>query len=139
MSPMIEWGNVEEAQGFAPIPAGQYELTLMKGDYKAPASADKSGYYNLEFTVNGGEFNGRKLWHTMSLHPNSLPYTKRDLIRLGANPDDLAPGSGVDTDDIVAACVGSSVLAMVVIEPYTRGNGDSAEKNVIKEFNSLPF
>ena len=139
MAPKIEWGNIEEAQGFAPVPAGQYELMLMKYEFKAPATSDKYPYDNLEFTLQGGYCNGRKVWHMLSLHPNSLPYTKRDLIRLGANPDDLAPGSDVDTDDIVGGCIGNTCLALLIVDSYTKGDGSIAEKNVIKEFSALPF
>lgn len=119
MPPVVDWGNVEEATGFEPIPEGIYPAMLVKATW----NNDKQ-YYNAEFQITEGEFEGRKQWMTLSLKPGALPFTKRNLIRLGADATDLAPGSGVDTDDIVGSCYGNPCQLVVKLLPHTTKEGE---------------
>jgi hypothetical protein len=67
---------------FEPIPAGIYHVMLT--DYELRETSDTSKhpeneYYNVEFTVQSGEYEGRKLWTNMMLPPYQ-PFVLKQLV-----------------------------------------------------------
>lgn len=67
---------------FEPIPAGIYHVRLTDYEEKetgANAKHPENPYYNLEFTVQSGEFEGRRLWTNMMLPPYQ-PFVLKQLV-----------------------------------------------------------
>jgi hypothetical protein len=100
--------EVEAAPEFAPVPAGTYEVDFVEGQLCSSNSGTTG--YNCSFQVSNGEHAGRKIWHTFWLSESALPYTKRDLLKLGIRTlgqceDPVPPGIfctvkvGVRTED----------------------------------------
>jgi hypothetical protein len=75
------WGKTEAAAEFAPLPKGEYDAVIVQGELFESRNC-KPGY-KLTFEVSGGEYAGRRFWHDLFLTPAALPYTKRDLTKLG--------------------------------------------------------
>jgi hypothetical protein len=73
--------EVEAAPDFAPVPAGTYEVDFVGG--QLCVSQQGITGYTCSFEISAGECRGRKIWHTAWLSEASLPYTKRDLKKLG--------------------------------------------------------
>lgn len=73
--------EVEAATEFAPLPAGTYEVDFVNGQLCSSTSGTTG--YNCSFQVSEGEHAGRKIWHTFWLSEAALPYTKRDLAKIG--------------------------------------------------------
>jgi len=62
--------EVEPNAPFEPIPAGKY-VVAMTASEKKPTKKGDGHYLELEFTVTGGEYNGRKIWDRLCIeHPN---------------------------------------------------------------------
>ncbi|VTR92755.1 Uncharacterized protein OS=Rhodopirellula baltica SWK14 GN=RBSWK_05112 PE=4 SV=1: DUF669 [Gemmata massiliana] len=71
----------EAADDFGPLPKGVFVALAIGGKLdKARTGTDG---YTIEFRVLEGEYTGRRLWVTKYFTPAALPYTKRDLAKLG--------------------------------------------------------
>lgn len=85
--------EVEAAPDFKPVPEGTYEVDFVGG--KLCSSTSGTTGYNCSFQISDGEHAGRKIWHTFWLSEAALPYTKRDLLKLGIRTldqcDDAVP------------------------------------------------
>jgi hypothetical protein len=88
MCPAINFAGVE-SKTFEPLPRARY-LSKVSGLEYVPESK-RSGEPTLswEFTVNGGEFNGRKGFLNTSLQPQSLWNTMRILMALGYTEEEV--------------------------------------------------
>lgn len=138
--PKVDYSAIEEMD-FSPIPNGTYDAVLTGWDLK---DGDAGPYYNCEYTLDesAGEFNNRKVWKVCSLSPKALWGFKRDMVRLGADPERMAPGSDEDTDDVIASQVGGSCRLVLEQEEYEANDGEMKIKNNIKEVKvaaDLPF
>ena len=143
MSPVIDFSNVQD-QEFETMPRGVYPARLDSWETKE----GKAGlYYSLTFvlTEDAGEFKNRKLWVNRSLSEKALSFFKRDMIRLGTPPEDF--NGALDTDDIVAACVGADCRLRVDVESYTpnspeyddNGNAIKKDRNTVSEVLASTF
>src|SRR5262245_23040337 len=82
------WDSTSAAPEFGPLPAGVYEARVLDGKF-AQAKTGTTGY-ELTFQVLGGEYANRRFWYTLWLTPAAMPFTKRDLAKLGIHSlDDL--------------------------------------------------
>jgi hypothetical protein len=72
---------VEAAPDFTPVPADNYEVDFVSGQM-CESQRGVTGY-TCVFEVSDGEHRGRKIWHTIWISKASLPYAKRDLMKLG--------------------------------------------------------
>lgn len=127
--PKVDYA-VADQNGFEPVPDGIYDARLDGWELKQGA---KGPYYNLTFLLEGGDYNGRKIWMISSISDGALWRWKRDFIRLGANPADVAPGSDMDTDDVVASCVGAECRLALKQEEYTKKDGSPGRRSVVDE------
>ena len=59
--------NVEPADSFDPIPAGEYLCVITASDEK-PTKSGNGTYLELEFEVIDGPHKGRKLWDRLNLN-----------------------------------------------------------------------
>jgi len=58
--------QVEPAVSFDPIPAGKYTAIITASEMKTTSKGDGS-FLKVEFTVQGGEFNARKIWDNLNI------------------------------------------------------------------------
>lgn len=73
--------SAETAAELEPIPAGRYVARLTEGDFITSGRGTKG--YQLAFEMLEGEHEGRKAWATYWLSPRALPYSKKELARVG--------------------------------------------------------
>jgi hypothetical protein len=82
-----DWDDAQPAAEFAPMPRGDYVATIVKGELHTSKKGTPG--YRLTFRVSEGEFSGRLFWHDLWLTPAALPFTKRDLLKLGVSEPGL--------------------------------------------------
>ncbi|HBG28609.1 MAG TPA: hypothetical protein DDX75_16095 [Phycisphaerales bacterium] len=58
--------NVEPADDFEPIPAGEYTAVIVNSEMK-PTKDGKGNYLELQFEIIDGEYKGRLLWSRLCL------------------------------------------------------------------------
>lgn len=75
------WDSTEAAAENEPLPSGRYACRVLSGQ-RFTSRNQKPGF-KLTFEVATGEHAGRRLWLDLWLTPKALPYTKRDLAKLG--------------------------------------------------------
>jgi hypothetical protein len=73
--------EVEAAPDFLPVPAGTYEVDLIHGELCVSQNGVTG--YTCHFEISDGDYRGRRIWHTAWLSEAALPYSKRDLKKLG--------------------------------------------------------
>lgn len=76
-----QFADTKAAGDLAPIPAGTYRCRLASGQLTKSRSGTPS--FEMVFTVDEGEYQGRRVWHHAWLTPAAMPQAKRDLARLG--------------------------------------------------------
>ena len=137
MTPVIDYSTITE-RNFDPAPEGEYLLTLDK--WNLVEKSGKYPYYNLEYSFEDEKGEKKKVWDTLSLHPDALSFWKQAMIALGCNSDDVAPGSTTDSDDVVRSVVAGKAMCVLAIEDY-ESKGEKKSKNVIKRYRKyeLPF
>jgi len=108
-----------ETGKFDPIPAGRYHLKLTDGEWKEVGEQAKNAgadMYNAEFTVQDGEFQGRKVWTNFLFIDSSVWRIKQFLEATGKFTDDQLAGElDVDFQDLM----GSDVVANIKVRPET--------------------
>lgn len=61
----------ERSNSFAPLPAGEYEMMIVKSETK-PTKANNGHYLELEMHVISGQHSGRRHWERLNLdNPNA--------------------------------------------------------------------
>ena len=136
MAPKVDYGVIEE-QDFSPVDDGIYDARLTNWELVPAKTEDKFPYYNCEFTAEEGN---RKFWKILSLSPKALWAFKKDMITLGADPEQMSPESEEDTDDIIAGCMESPCRLVLKKETYPRRDGTEGERSSIVEvLSGLPF
>ena len=103
-------GIKDATVGFEPLPNGEYELMVDKVNSVQKKSGDGTTLA-WEFTVNSGEFQGRKLWKYTPTTVEGASITKELVVACGA---DIGDDNTFDDDD----CRGSLVRAQVEQEEY---------------------
>ncbi len=125
--PKVNYADADKG-GFEPLPDGLYDAVLSEWELK---EGQKGPYYAITFTLPNES--NRKVWMNLSISSNGLWRFKRDMIRLGAEPSDLAPGSDVDTDDVVAGVVGAECRLKLKTVEYTGNDGEQKQRNEVTE------
>lgn len=75
------WDKTQAAAEFAPLPAGVYQTHVSA--IELTTSKHETPSVKVTFEVAEGEHVGRRLWHDCWLTETALPWTKRDLAKLG--------------------------------------------------------
>jgi hypothetical protein len=85
-----------------PVEPGLYPGKLSAFTYHAHPKDKPEGnaFYTLEYEITQGEGEGKKVWRNYTLSLTALPYLERDLVTLGADPDELL-ASEVELDDVI--------------------------------------
>lgn len=138
--PKVDYGVIEE-RDFSPVEDGVYEARLTNWELMPAKSAEKFPFYNCEYTANPeAGIGARRFWKVLSLAPQSLWAFKKDMIALGADPEDMSPGSEVDTNDIIAGCMEAPCRLVLKKETYPKRDGTQGERSSIVEvLSALPF
>lgn len=80
MAVTVTFDDVEE---FSDVPAGEYHIVV--SDYEIRKTSEDSKhpeneYWNLELTIQDGEYENRKLWTNVMLPPY-IPYDLYNILR----------------------------------------------------------
>lgn len=111
--PLIDMG---QAPDYEPIPAGWYDCVLSEWEYVEESESSGEPYIKWTFAVDEGEHEGAKLFRNSSCQVKALPYLKRILLALGADPDEVS--GEFDTDEIIPDLVGNPCRIKVGIRDY---------------------
>jgi hypothetical protein len=82
------WDSTEAAGDFGPVPRGEYDCHVTKGELESSRTNRTPGY-KIEFTIIEGDFKGKKFWVDCWLTPAALPQSKRDLGKLGITSPEM--------------------------------------------------
>lgn len=123
----INFSNVSDLK---PIPPGEYEATLSEFSPVKNSSTGKPMSV-LTFVVQDEDYQGRKLWQNMSLANEALPFAKRTLTRLGADPEIFSDPEGFEVEDVLGQLIGVNCRLVVTVQEYPAGSGEY--KNQVKE------
>ena len=116
----VDFTNV--GSGFEPIPDGEYEATVYSCEVKTGQTSGQP-YLNWQFKLQGGEFDGRRVFYTTSLQPQSLWNLKKLLIALGYNAEDLK--GSFDLEPIMSEVPGMECVVVIGHEEY---NGETRDR-----------
>jgi len=115
---------------FSPVPEDDYDLVVTDFTLK-PGKADPSKVIaHCVFEIQGGEYDGRKVWHYQGITGDNLPYAKVMFEAFVGEP--LTSDFSLDEDEIV----GITFRAHVGVQPDNRDN--TKQQNKISYF-ILPF
>lgn len=124
-----------EGRSFEPIPSGQYYCRLTDLELKECGPESKNAgknYWAAEFTVQDGEYEGRKLWTNVMLFDGAL-YTLAQLLKATGYADALKTGVIPDADDLISKeCI---VIVKKMRDAYREqrdGDGEPQWKNEVK-------
>ena len=119
-----------EAQGGELIPRGEYVVRITDGELRASKSEKNSGkpYYNLEFTIQEGKYQGRKVWTNVMLFQPAL-YTLSQLLK--ALGHKVTAGTSVEVPTI-EELIGKEVVIVTKIKKGDDNYDDRTEVSGIK-------
>jgi hypothetical protein len=88
--------NFSDVQDLTPVPQGTYEATIVHSQ----EGNSKAGYpkIDIRWKIEGGEFEGRQVFDTLSFHPDAQWRTKIALRSLGF-PNDF--DGDVEAEDLI--------------------------------------
>lgn len=104
--PVIDFSNVK---GLEPVEEGTYSLRIEKATSGTSASGQPK--IDLQWTIEEGELAGRKIFDTLSFHPDALWRTKLVLEALGFDVD-----GEIDSDELPEQLLGQSAVCEVEIQ-----------------------
>jgi len=87
-----------EVRSFAPLPVGRYDSKVTNAQYMPESQRSGEPMIAWEYTVDGGEYDGRKVFHNTSLQPEAKWSTQRTLLALGMTKEEI-DALEWDTDD----------------------------------------
>lgn len=100
-----------ETREFEPLPIARYPVSVTAAPVQQGGESG-ADYVAWEFTVQGGEYDGRKGWLNTSLLPQSLWATKRVLLALGV-PEEEVEGEIEDMEAFLEALIGREGIMVV--------------------------
>lgn len=123
----VNFTDVASSNSYEPVPTGKYNVFVTDGEIKESGPNSKnpgSQYINWEMTIDGGNYDGRKLWTNTSLLPQALFGLKGLLAAAGLNADG-------ELDFDIKDVIGKKIRAKVIKKP---ADGSYDERNEIKAF-----
>lgn len=94
--------------GFKALPPGEYDAVVSAVEFRASRKGDPM--YVIEFTIDGGPFNGCKCWRYVVITERSVNIAWEQLKALGANQEDVARTLEVHASDADVARVVKELL-----------------------------
>lgn len=81
-----QFDDAQAADDLKPLPKGLYVVVALSGELTTAKTGTRG--YRVNFKVIEGEHAGRRLWRTWHLTPAAMPYTRRDLAKIGIDNGD---------------------------------------------------
>jgi len=123
MSPSIRVDFSQPA--FEPLPESAYHVAIT-GCKSGVGRESGKPYLNWEFTVQDGDYTGRKLWLITSLAPKANFRLKQLLESVGAS----IPSAEIDVDP--SEYIGRELTLTVIHQVYSSPEGDKIQDRVDK-------
>lgn len=124
-----------EARSFDPIPSGQYYCRITDIDLRECGPESKNPgkpYWAVEFTVQDGEYENRKLWTNAMLFEGAL-YTVAQMMKAAGFEANMKKGIINDAEDFISKEVICVVKKQLDTYAMNRdGDGEKQWKNEIK-------
>lgn len=133
--------NLSEAvvKDFSAIPGGKYKVAVTDAELKeskdGPSDKNPTGeYISWELTVQGGEYDGRKVWKNTPLGGEGLGFLKELMLASGEYTEADLNGD-LDSDDIIEKVMGAILSASVSRrkKPDTDGKSDDDFSNNVSK------
>jgi hypothetical protein len=105
--PHIDFGHVDEARDFDPIPRGTYPCRLAKIEEEVTRHNDEM--WKLVWVVESGPHQGHEIWDWLPFSVGALPRVKKLCRAVGIDTSrsaDLIPGMFLDRRAHVTIVVG---------------------------------
>lgn len=124
-----------EARSFEPIRTGTYSARITDIDLRECGPTSKNAgkpYWAVEFTIQEGEYEGRKVWTNAMLFDGAL-YTVAQLLKATGFEDALQTGELPEADDLISAEV--NIVVKKQRDTYAEGRDGDGEvqwKNEVK-------
>ena len=124
-----------EALSFDPIPTGKYYARITNIETKECGPTSKNAgkpYWAVEFTIQDGDFENRKVWTNAMLFEGAL-YTVAQILKATGHNDALQTGVIPDPDDLISKEVTVNVRKQRDSYAEERdGDGEVQWKNEVK-------
>lgn len=112
--------NFAAVKGVEPVPADTYLASIVEA--KEGTSKAGEAKIDVQWKIEGGKFDGRRVFETWSFHPNALFRVKNNLIALG-----LADKHSQDDIEVTPDMLIGKTAMIVVIIDVSGGTDDSGE------------
>lgn len=113
----VDFTNTK-SKSFEALPTSVYPMVIAGFQIKESKSSEHP-YIEWEFIVEGGDYNGRKIWYRSSLHPNVDWRLREDLKAFGVAEDKLAGQFEFDPADFVGTKLNVTVSQVTYNERLT--------------------
>jgi len=135
-----------EVRDFSPLPIGKYHVTIT--DYEVRYAGEQAknpgkAYLNVEFTVQEGQYEGRKCWTNVNFLPNAL-FTLKGIAQATDTEDEIEALEGEDENfEDLAVAVGAIiegkelVVSVKKAKPRTDGGQQDPDATEVKGFASV--
>jgi len=123
-----------ESTSFDALPAGTYLSKLTDGNIREAGPNSKnpgSQYINWEFTIQGGQYEGRRVWTNTSLLPQTLFRLKELLAATGRFEENQLGG---ELDFEITDLIGADVKLVL---KYIPASDQYDARNDVKRFRSV--
>lgn len=124
-----------EARDFSAIPSGKYYARITDVEDRECGPESKNAgkpYWNLEFTIQDGDFEDRKVWTNCMLFEGAL-YTLSQLLKATGNEKAIKTGDIPDGESFVSKEVIISVKKQRdTYREQKDGDGEPQWKNEVK-------
>lgn len=98
----LDFTGVED-RNFDPIPNGVYEVLVHDIEEREVKQGKNAGadMWAVQFAINGGEYDNRRVFRNYTLIPNSMWAVKQFLIALGVDPEALSGEVAINLEDLI--------------------------------------
>jgi hypothetical protein len=132
--PVVDFDGVQGG-GFDPLPRGTYHGLLTGWETRQTSENAKhpdKDYYSLEFTIQSGPYENRKLWTNAMLPPEYTPFVLKQLV----DSAPTGPGKDEDIEDWLDKQEGELEVNLVVAVKKATKEYEAGNKiNQIKSFD----
>lgn len=124
-----------EARSFDPIPSGNYNARITDIELRECGPNSKNPgkpYWAVEFTIQDGDFENRKVWTNVMLFDGAL-YTVAQILKATGHEDALKTGNLPDAEDLISSEV--TIVVKKQRDTYAEerdGDGEVQWKNEVK-------
>lgn len=120
--------DFSDVKDFDLIAAGNYQAVITDVEQRDSRSSEFP-YLNWTFTINGSDFNDRKLWGITSLNPKAL-FSLRDLLVATGVPKEALSSGEYELDP--QALIGKEIVLTVEHDTY-----EGKKRERIKSYGAL--